>query len=362
MALKVVDLVLKSVLAPHVNKTAYFDDILAQALNLLQVGVLFKYIKDQAEGLLKGEGLGGDSAGVFFVGGALAAIGPALFTAMYECVQKFFVLYRKLRVANAKVRDITNLANAADPAVMVKRKERALYQALKVGNKHVDPEPGARPNSVAGVQLTETEMSKYVQIMLKLLTETKEFDGKLVFKAAKQMKNQYLQSLNTAEPRSDMVMGGNMGQGRPNSYEIDNDTAIQCLLKALQTVMDDASYKGALERGGKNLLFGLLRPDLNLNVDLDLNAVVKGLDTENISRFLKVMEMCIAFDPEKGKEYIRKANMVLFELPSPKEYKNESLKNYVLGATDKPADQAPGISDEPVNTQKEEVWSVNVRT
>ena len=108
------------------NKTAYFDDILAQALNLLQVGVLFKYIKDQAEGLLKGEGLGGDSAGVFFVGGALAAIGPALFTAMYECVQKFFVLYRKLRVAKAKVRDITNLANAADPAVMVKRKERAL--------------------------------------------------------------------------------------------------------------------------------------------------------------------------------------------------------------------------------------------
>ena len=35
--------------------------------------------------------------------------------------------------------------------------------------------------------MTETEMSKYVEIMLKLLTETKEFDGKLVFKAAKQI-------------------------------------------------------------------------------------------------------------------------------------------------------------------------------
>ena len=72
------DLVLKFSLFPHTSKTAYFDDIVAQALNLLQVGVLAKFIQEKADGLVMGEGFFcGDRAGVFFVGGALAAIGPA---------------------------------------------------------------------------------------------------------------------------------------------------------------------------------------------------------------------------------------------------------------------------------------------
>ena len=104
------DLVLKFFLMPHASKTAYFDDILAQALNLLQVGVLAKFIKDKADGLLVGVGsFSGDQAGVLFVGGALAAIGPALFTAMYECFSKLMVLRRKVRLANAKMKDIRNL-------------------------------------------------------------------------------------------------------------------------------------------------------------------------------------------------------------------------------------------------------------
>jgi hypothetical protein len=132
LCLKAVDLTLKFSLAPHTNKTAYFDDILAQALNVLQVGVLFKLIKDKADGVVKGEGLGGDSAGVFFVGGALAAIGPLLFTAMYECFLKLIVLYRKLQLADAKIRDAMNALKQArkNPDDEMKRK-KSLVKALK---------------------------------------------------------------------------------------------------------------------------------------------------------------------------------------------------------------------------------------
>ena len=373
------DLVLKFFLMPHASKTAYFDDILAQALNLLQVGVLAKFIKDKADGLLVGVGsFSGDQAGVLFVGGALAAIGPALFTAMYECFSKLMVLRRKVRLANAKMKDIRNLipfsrANAQEETR--KRIEKALNKAFTAGNKSVNPESRDAPNSVAGVQLSEAEMKKYVKIMADILTAasfpSSAFDGKLVFKAAKEMKNRYLKSLNTAEPRSGTVMGGNMGQGGPNSNEIDPHTDIKCLLEALQTVMNDPSYKDALEKGGKDLLFGLVGLDsanLDLNPGQDLNAVVNRLTQgplaktlgENISRFRKVMQMCSAFDPEKGKEYLRKSKMVLLELPRPEDYTQESLKNYVMGhgVPSKPdeseADTTRDIEEAKVPKEKEE--------
>ena len=80
------DLVLKFYLAPHVNKEAYVDDILAQILNVLQVGVLWQFIKDKTGGLVgrrrQGsimQGLGGDMAARYFVGGALAGRGADLF-------------------------------------------------------------------------------------------------------------------------------------------------------------------------------------------------------------------------------------------------------------------------------------------
>jgi hypothetical protein len=371
------DLVLKFILMPHASKTAYFDDILAQALNLLQVGVLAKFIKDKADGLLVGVGsFSGDQAGVLFVGGALAAIGPALFTAMYECFSKLMVLRRKVRLANAKMKDIRNLipfsrANAQEETR--KRIEKALNKAFTAGNKSVNPESRDAPNSVAGVQLSEAEMKKYVKIMADILTAasfpSSAFDGKLVFKAAKEMKNRYLKSLNTAEPRSGTVMGGNMGQGGPNSNEIDPHTDIKCLLEALQTVMNDPSYKDAWEKGGKHLLFGLLGlnpTNLDLSPSQDLNAVVNRLDSralvQNISRFRKVMQMCSAFDPEKGKtkEYLRKSKMVLLELPLPEDYTQESLKNYVMGhgVPSKPdeseADTTRDIEEAKVPKEKEE--------
>jgi hypothetical protein len=358
------DLVLKFSLFPHTSKTAYFDDIVAQALNLLQVGVLAKFIQEKADGLVMGEGFfSGDRAGVFFVGGALAAIGPALFTAMYECFEKLLVLRRKLRLAAAKMKDVKKMIpqslSAADLVDLFREQTmKALNKAFIEGNKSVNPESlsGAAPHRVAGVQLPEAAMQKYVKIIADILTaasfpDSSAFDGKLVFKAAKEMKNRYLKSLNTAEPLSATVMGGNMGQGGPSSNEIDPRTDIKCLLEALQTVMNDAFYKDALEKGGKDLLFGLVGLDSeNLDLNQGLNAVVDRLNTaslgENISRFRKVMQMCSAFDPEKGKEYIRKAKMVLFELPSPEEYTLESFKNYVMGVQPKPADKARDIPDQ----------------
>ena len=324
------DLVLKFSLSPHTSKTAYFDDIVAQSLNLLQVGVLAKFIQEKADGLVMGEGFFcGDRAGVFFVGGALAAIGPALLTAIFECFWKMLVLRRKLRLAHAKMLDLTSRPLDLD-VLFREQTTKALNKAFKEANKSVNQDTlrSAAPNSVAGVQLPEAAMQKYVKIIADILTAasfpSSAFDGKLVFKAAKEMKNRYLKSLNTAEPLSATVMGGNMGQGGPSSNAIDPRTDIKCLLEALQ------------------------------NPGQDLNAVVNRLTQgplaktlgENISRFRKVMQMCSAFDPEQGKEYFRKAKMVLFELPSPEEYTLESFKNYVMGVQPKPADKARDIPDQ----------------
>jgi len=247
-----------------------------------------------------------------------------------------------------------------------------LNKAFKEANKSVNQDTlrSAAPNSVAGVQLPEAAMQKYVKIIADILTAasfpSSAFDGKLVFKAAKEMKNRYLKSLNTAEPLSATVMGGNMGQGGPSSNAIDPRTDIKCLLEALQTVMNDPSYKDALEKGGKDLLFGLVGLDsanLDLNPGQDLNAVVNRLTQgplaktlgENISRFRKVMQMCSAFDPEQGKEYFRKAKMVLFELPWPEEYTLEALKNYVMGVQPKTADKARDIPDQEAKDRAPEV-------
>jgi hypothetical protein len=334
LCLKAVDLTLKFSLAPHMNKTAYFDDILAQALNVLQVGVLFKFIKDKADGVVKGEGLGGDQAGVFFVGGALAAICPLLFTAMYECFWKLVVLYRKIMLAQAKIKDgvkafhnAVDQDSAVDQGAYQMKQKKALIKAFRAGNiiarnnRRQTPEAVAAPNSVAGLDLSEAQMTEYADIMAQLLT-TK--DGKVVFEAAKKMKAKYLCELNTAEP----LLG---------SDEIDPLTKMMCLLKALQTVKDDHSYKDALEMdGNKDLLFRLLKLPAGLDqlpAGPDRNDVASRLNSGplivDIDRFRKVMQMCSDFDPEKVKEYIRKAKLVLFELPWPEQYTLEPLRIYV---------------------------------
>jgi hypothetical protein len=72
------------------------------------------------------------------------------------------------------------------------------------------------------------------------------------------------------------------------------------------------------------------------------------------------MQMCSAFDPEKGKEYLRKSKMVLLELPLPEDYTQESLKNYVMGhgVPSKPdeseADTTRDIEEAKVPKEKEE--------
>jgi hypothetical protein len=365
LCLKAVDLTLKFSLAPHMNKTAYFDDILAQALNVLQVGVLFKLIKDKADGVVKGEGLGGDSAGVFFVGGALAAIGPLLFTAMYECFLKLIVLYRKLQLADAKIRDAMNALKQArkNPDDEMKRKKslvKALKKAViegiekekKLKEKH--PEFVAAPNSVAGVRLTPESMEKYVDTMAKLLARD---DSQVILKAAKEMKNQYLISLNMAKPSS-------------SSDEIDPLTKIVFLLEALQTAMNDPSYKAALEMGGKDLLFRLLQLPAGLDLNKDLKAVASRLNSgsliENIDRFRKVMQMCTDIEKatcsnlEMVKEYLRKSKMVLSELPWPEDYTQERLRIYVgVPVKPKPAeDQAQSTPDGAGNKEQGVVLSV----
>ena len=148
---------------------------------------------------------------------------------------------------------------------------------------------------------------------------------------------------------SDFAAEEGYEEGGPNAEE-GHEEVWDEVQEALST-MNDAFYKDALEKVGKDLLFGLVGLDSeNLDLNQDLNTVVDRLNTvslvENISRFRKVMQMCSAFDPEKGKEYIRKSKMVLFELPSPEEYTMESFKNYVMGVQPKPADKTRDIPDQ----------------
>ena len=335
--LKVTDLILKFILAPHSSKSAYFDDILAQALNVLQVGVLYKFVKDKAEGLARSQGLGGNSAGTFFVAGALAAIIPLLFTAWYECVLKLLVLRRKMRLLQAKVQDAQKAVAKPSKEVLT----RALTKAMKSSNANVISEFGAAPNSIARVELTEDEIQTYSMILAELLTtqvKVTGYDGKVILKAANEIKVQYLMSSNKNPERN------KNGQGDASSD--DTIIEIECLLAAVKTVMNNGSYKDALEKGGKKYLFQLLsirENDLNrvriengvCNPE-DLKAVARGLnwrDVENISRFRKLMQLCNEF--EKTETRLRKVKLVLFELPWPKDYWNEALKEYVMGVKPK---------------------------
>ena len=162
---------------------------------------------------------------------------------------------------------------------------------------------------------------------------------------------------------SDFAAEEGYEEGGPNAEE-GHEEVWDEVQEALST-MNDAFYKDALEKVGKDLLFGLVGLDSeNLDLNQDLNTVVDRLNTvslvENISRFRKVMQMCSAFDPEKGKEYLRKSKMVLLELPLPEDYTQESLKNYVMGhgVPSKPdeseADTTRDIEEAKVPKEKEE--------
>ena len=309
LCLKAVDFTLKFSLAPHTNKTAYFDDILAQALNVLQVGVLFKFVKDKADGVVKGEGLGGDSAGVFFVGGALAAIGPALFTAMYECFWKLVVLYRKILLAKAKMKDTKKMLDNARKNTDAKRNEfllkKALMNVFTKESENLVLESDANLDSGAVVQLTPAAMQEF-KIMFDLLTRHTD-----LFKAAKEIRNQYLKKL-----AKRLAKSLKLKKAEPHN-PLSN---IVCLVKALQTVMNDPSSKVTLTVRGKDLLFKLLQLPAGLDLNADPDAVAIRLNsesftTENIDRFRELMQMCSDFDPEKGREYYRKAKLVLSYLP-----------------------------------------------
>jgi hypothetical protein len=335
LCLKAVDLTLKFSLAPHSNKTAYFDDILAQALNVLQVGVLFKFVKDKADGVVN-DGLGGDSAGVFFVGGALAAIGPLLITAMYECFFKLVVLRRKLLLANAMFKDRRDAFKRFKNSKPMKRQslkkavKKAITEEIKRERKYEKKLAFAALNSLAKVRLTPQEIERYANTMAELLARE---DGQVVFQAAKEMKAEYLKELNeavkAAKKEAD-TQAKNKAETKAklssSSNEIDPRTKIKCLLRALQTVLNERPfYQDALKNGGKVLLFDLLQLPAGLDLNTDLDAVASRLNSrsliEIIDQFRKVMQTCSDFDNEKVKEYIRKAKLVLFELPLPEEHK-----------------------------------------
>jgi len=320
LALKVIDLVLKFYLQPHVNKEAYVDDVLAQILNVLQVGVLWQFIKDktgglvgrrrQAGGVMKG--IGGDLAAQYFVGGALAGIIPPLVTAMYECLKSLLKLRRKSKKAYAKADDAQKDAKmlaSNDPSERAKVISKRILNEdnIKKAKKYLEEKTG-----VGGDMMAQVDPKKVEQVALLLVAG----EGKQVFKAAKEFKTQFTQIRNLefepTDPRSEMM----------------------CLNKALQKVAAMGEYKNCFlsndARPGLLQLLGLpAQFDLN-----DLKEKGPEMLAENLGidpMFVKVMTLCMEFDPEKGKEYVRKADLVLFKLPWPAMYNLQQLKDFVLG-------------------------------
>jgi hypothetical protein len=78
------------------------------------------------------------------VEGALAAIGPELFTAMYECFWKLVVLYHKLLLAKAKMNDTVKMLDYARKNPGAKMNNEFLLKTLLTKDKRSSP-PAARP-------------------------------------------------------------------------------------------------------------------------------------------------------------------------------------------------------------------------
>jgi hypothetical protein len=313
LGLKVVDLVLKFYLAPHVNKEAYVDDILAQILNVLQVGVLWQFIKDKTGGLVgrrrQGsimQGLGGDMAARYFVGGALAGIIPPLVTAMYECVKSLFRLRRKTKKAAAKANDAKNdLEALKDPETAKKMIAKKILNSdhAKKAKSMFQEKTGLDDGTMGAFSDQKVE-----QIATLLVTDR----GKEVFKAAKEFSTRYAMIRNKTFVPTD-----------PRS-------SAKCLAQALQEVATD--YEDCLKTtvNGEAGLLAILgvREDIDLSrIDIDMPDLANFVDID--PTIVKAITLCMEFDPEKGKEYMRKANLVLFKLPWPQDM-IDAVKNYVL--------------------------------
>ena len=314
------DLVLKFYLAPHVNKEAYVDDIIAQILNVLQVGVLWQFIKDKTGGLVgrrrQGsimQGLGGDMAARYFVGGALAGIIPPLVTAMYECVKSLFRLRRKTKKAAAKANDAKNDLEALKDPETARR--MIVQKVLKSDHFQKAKSMFQEKTGLNDGTMGACSEQKVEQIATLLATDR----GKKVFKAAKEFSTRYA-----------MIRNKRFDQMDPGS-------SAKCLSQALKDVATehkDCLYTEYGQNGlpvpGLLTILGLEHIDLSQIQQIDIDRP-EALNFLNIDpTIVKAITLCMEFDPEKGKEYMRKANLVLFVLPWPQDM-IDAVKNYVLG-------------------------------
>jgi hypothetical protein len=114
---------------------------------------------------------------------------------------------------------------------------------------------------------------------------------------------------------------------------MDPRSSAKCLAQALKEVATE--YKECLyTEYGEPVQPGLLAI-LGVREDIDPSQIdIDQPDTLNFVNIdptiVKAITLCMEFDPEKGKEYMRKANLVLFVLPWPQDM-IDAVKNYVLG-------------------------------
>merc|ERR1719453_252830 len=73
-------------------------------------------------------------------------------------------------------------------------------------------------------------------------------------------------------------------------------------------------------------------------------------------KFMSALKMYMECDPEKAKEYSRKANLVLFKLPWPETY-IQAIKDFVMGTANKEEDKADGA-----NAKVEGMIRIKVKT
>merc|ERR1719163_1275554 len=112
--------------------------------------------------------------------------------------------------------------------------------------------------------------------------------------------------------------------------QMDPRSSAKCLAQALKEVATE--YEDCLKTvNGEAGLLAILgvREDIDLSrIDIDMPDLANFVNID--PTIVKAITLCMEFDPEKGKEYMRKANLVLFVLPWPQDM-IDAVKNYVLG-------------------------------
>jgi hypothetical protein len=109
LGLKVIDFVVKLFAMPHINKEAYFDDIWAQVLNIIQIAGITAYVEtkygDALDSVGSGQaspgtaGFGGDALGQLFMATTIAGIFPNIMTALKESYNSLAKLVDQMRSA-----------------------------------------------------------------------------------------------------------------------------------------------------------------------------------------------------------------------------------------------------------------------